>query len=151
MAFGFLPKEIQFFELFEQLVDKINLAARTFSEIAEKGNFTEDGIAVMRDLEHDCDHITHDIIDKLNRTFITPFDREDIHSLAQELDNVVDMLYTISKRLKLYKLTKVNKDLIEFAGVVEQSVNALAVAIKGLRTHKITKPINDACIEINRL
>lgn len=151
MAFSFLPKEVKFFELFDQQADKLNLAARTFRELAEKGGFNDDGITLMHDLEHECDQITHDIIDKLNRTFITPFDREDIHSLAHELDNVVDMLYTISKRLRLYKLTKVNKDLIEFAMVIEQSINALGVAVKGLRTHKHLKPINDACIEINRL
>ena len=105
----------------------------------------------MRELEHECDAITHNIIDKLNRTFITPFDREDIHALAHQLDNVTDMLYTTSKRLRLYKLQKKNNDLIQFGELIVQSVKSLETAVKGLRHHKSPKAINDACIEINEI
>ncbi|HPG51874.1 MAG TPA: DUF47 family protein, partial [Spirochaetota bacterium] len=99
----------------------------------------------------ECDSITHDIIDKLNRTFITPFDREDIHSLAHELDNVVDMLYTTSKRLRLYKLKTVNKELIEFSELIVKSVSALSRGINAMRNHKNPKDIYDACIEVNQV
>lgn len=137
--------------MFDQQADKIAVAANAFKELAIKGKWDDEGIMMMRDLEHDCDSITHDIIDKLNRTFITPFDREDIHSLAHELDNVVDMLYTTSKRLRLYKLKVVNKDLIEFSGLIVQSVSALSRGIKAMRNHKNPKAIYDACIEVNQI
>src|SRR5512137_2054681 len=129
MAFRFIPQEVKFFDMFDQQADKIAVASRMFRELAGKGKWDDEGIQKMRDLEHECDSITHDIIDKLNRTFITPFDREDIHSLAHELDNVVDMLYTTSKRLRLYKLKTVNKELIEFAELIVQSVSALSRGI----------------------
>jgi uncharacterized protein len=151
MAFRFIPQEVKFFDMFDQQAAKIIIAAETFKGLATKGKWDDDGITVMRDLEHECDSITHDIIDKLNRTFITPFDREDIHQLAHELDNVVDMLYTTSKRLRLYKLKTVNQDLIQFSELIVQSVKALEKGINGMRNHKNPKDIYDACIEVNQI
>ncbi len=151
MAFRFIPQEVKFFDMFDQQADKIFLAAKAFRDLAGSGKWNDEGITMMRDFEHECDSITHDIIDKLNRTFITPFDREDIHSLAHELDNVVDMLYTTSKRLRLYKLAVVNNDLIQFSDLIVQSVSALSRGIKALRNHKNPKDIYDACIEVNQI
>ncbi len=104
-------------------------------------NFDDDSVKQMSDIEHEADDITHDIIFKLNSTFITPFDREDIHSLAKELDDVVDMLYTITKRMRLYKLNVINEDLISFAALMEKSIYCLGRAINGLRNSKNQKPI----------
>ncbi|HOD13999.1 MAG TPA: DUF47 family protein [Spirochaetota bacterium] len=151
MAFRLIPQEVKFFDMFDQQAAKIVTAAACFKELASTGKFDDEGIAKMRDLEHECDSITHDIIDKLNRTFITPFDREDIHSLAHELDNVVDMLYTTSKRLRLYKLKTVNKELIEFSELIVKSVSALSRGINAMRNHKNPKDIYDACIEVNQV
>jgi len=151
MAFRLIPQEVKFFDMFDQQSAKIVTAAACFKELASTGKFDDEGIAKMRDLEHECDSITHDIIDKLNRTFITPFDREDIHSLAHELDNVVDMLYTTSKRLRLYKLKTVNKELIEFSELIVKSVSALSRGINAMRNHKNPKDIYDACIEVNQV
>jgi hypothetical protein len=106
----------------------------------------------MRSIEHHCDEITHEIIDKLNRTFITPFDREDIYALAHRFDSVVDIIHAITKRLLLYNLhNDINEDLIRFSDLIQQSVTALASAVKGLRNLKNSKLISAACIEINRL
>jgi uncharacterized protein len=151
MSFRFIPQEVKFFDLFDDQASKIASAALYFKEIVSKGKVNDEGIQRMRDFEHDCDSITHDIIDKLNRTFITPFDREDIHGLAHELDNVVDMLYTISKRMRLYKLKSVDPDLIKFAELIVQSVTALGKMLNGLRNNKNPKAINDACIEVNQI
>jgi uncharacterized protein len=151
MAFRFIPQEVKFFDMFDQQAAKLVTASRCFYDLATNGKFDDEGIQLMRDLEHECDSITHDIIDKLNRTFITPFDREDIHSLAHELDNVVDMLYTTSKRLRLYKLKTVNQDLIQFAELIVQSVAALSRGINAMRNHKNPKDIYDACIEVNQI
>jgi uncharacterized protein len=151
MAFRFIPQEAKFFDMFDQQAAKIVSAALCFKDLASHGKFDDEGIQRMRELEHECDSITHDIIDKLNRTFITPFDREDIHSLAHELDNVVDMLYTTSKRLRLYKLKSINPDLVQFSDLIIQSVSALARGINAMRNHKNPKDINEACIEVNQL
>ena len=151
MGFRLIPKEMQFFDLFDDQAKKIIVTAQKFRELTASGKFGDEEIQRMRDLEHEGDAITHDIIDKLNRTFITPFDREDIHGLAQELDNVIDMLYTTSKRMRIYKLHKPNNDLIEFADLIVQSATAVGQAINGLRTHKNHQPIKDSCIEVNHI
>jgi predicted phosphate transport protein (TIGR00153 family) len=151
MAFRFIPQEVKFFDMFDQQAAKIIIAAETFKNLASKGKWDDEAIARMRDLEHECDSITHDIIDKLNRTFITPFDREDIHQLAHELDNVVDMLYTTSKRLRLYKLKTISQELIQFSELIVQSVNSLGKAITAMRNHKNPKDVYEACIEVNKI
>jgi len=151
MGFSLIPKEVQFFDLFDKQAEIIKIAAACFKEMAAKGQFDDASIEKMRDIEHGCDLITHDIIDKLNRCFITPFDREDIYALAHELDDLVDMIYSVSKRMRLYKLNTVNKDMVQFAGLIEQSTCALAKALSGLRHSKHHKPILVSCIEINRL
>jgi hypothetical protein len=102
MAFNFIPREIKFFDLFDEQAQKIFKSAKLFSRLAGENDFNDTTVRLMSDIEHECDDLTHDIIDKLNRTFITPFDREDIHAIAQEMDNVVDLIYIITKRMNLH-------------------------------------------------
>lgn len=151
MGFSLIPKEVQFFDLFDKQAAIITEAAVWFKEMAANGRFDDAGIERMKDIEHQCDMITHDIIEKLNRCFITPFDREDIYKLAHELDDLVDMIYSTSKRMRLYRLSEVNPDLVSFAGLVEQSIRCLAKALNHLRNSKFHKPILVCCIDINRL
>jgi predicted phosphate transport protein (TIGR00153 family) len=105
----------------------------------------------MRSIEHNADEATHAIIEQLNKTFITPFDREDILALAKELDDIVDMINTIISRLSVYKITGVNNNLVKFASVIGDSVEGVACAVKGMRNLKNSKSISDSCVEINRL
>ncbi len=105
----------------------------------------------MHAIEHGGDEVAHQILDRLNKTFITPFDREDIHALAKELDDITDMIYTIANRLKVYKVSGIDKNLVEFASVIETSVLAVACAIKGMRNMKNFGSISESCVEINRL
>jgi len=149
--YKFIPHEIKFFDLFDRQADKMVEAVICFKEFAEKGIFDDSCIERMRLLEHQSDCIAHDIIDSLNRTFITPFDREDIHSLTNKLDDVVDLIYAISKRMRLYKLKGKNADVQEFSRLIMQSVQSLSIAIKGLRNHRQPQTIQQACIEINKI
>jgi uncharacterized protein Yka (UPF0111/DUF47 family) len=122
-----------------------------FKEIINKGKCGEEEIRRLRDYEHTCDSLTYNIVDKLNHTFIKPFDREDIHSLAHELDRVVDMLYNIAKRFKLYKFKTTNPDVIQFTELIEQSVTFLCQGINGLRNLKNPSVIRNAFIKVNQL
>jgi hypothetical protein len=151
MVFSFMPKGKDFFHLFDKQASLAVEAAHFLNELCQSGNFDDANTQKMRDIEHEGDILTHEIIDTLNRTFITPFDREDIHSLASELDDVVDLIHSITTRMRLYQLTTVNEDLIQFADIIEQSARALAKAINGLKEIKRPRPILDYCIEINRL
>jgi len=151
-SFSFLPKEIQFFDLFDRQAEMLVATARCFKKVISNASLDDEHLKEMRDLEHDTDEVTHEIMERLNRTFITPFDREDIHTLANEVDNIVDILYTTTKRMKVYKLNKANPELIQFADVIKESIEYLARALNLLRDHKKNnKRIQDCCIEVNRL
>ena len=151
MLSKFFPKGTDFFALFEKQVGYAVDAAVYFKELTLKGKIDAAAIEKIGDIEHQGDEATHDIFNQLNKTFITPFDREDIHTLAKELDNVIDMINTIVSRLEVYKLTRIDKHLIEFASVIEESVRAVDCAVKGMRNMKNYKSISEACVEINRL
>ncbi len=151
MALRFLPKGFNFINLFDKQVDIAVNAAQCFREIVSKGAVDEVSLKRIQDLEHQGDEALHTIIDQLNKTFITPFDREDIHELTEELDNITDMLNTIVKRLRIYKITAVNQNLVEFSSVIKESVHAVASVVKGLHNIKNSKYIQEVCVEINRL
>lgn len=152
MPFGFLlPKENSFFDLFDKQADYAVQAAVHFAKMVADYKVDETEVGIMKEIEHLGDEVTHQIMDQLNNTFITPFDREDIHDLAKEMDDIVDMLYTITKRLRVYKILSMERNLSEFARVIEMSVKGVSQAVKGLRNMKQSKEILKACIEVNNL
>ena len=151
MIFKFMPKEFNFFDLFEKQVSFAVEAAAYLKELVSKDKINENDIDKMRAIEHQADEAAHTIIDQLNKTFITPFDREDILSLAKELDDVVDMINTITSRLMIYKIPGKNKNLIEFSAMISDSVEAVSCAVKCMRNTKNYKSISEYCVEINRL
>jgi len=154
MAFRFLskifPKEFNFYALFEKQAGIAVEAAKRFKEMASRG-LDEATVTAVRNLEREGDEAAHAILEQLDKTFITPFDREDIHALANELDDVTDQIDTIVNRMRIYKLTGFNKDLLEFAKVIEEAILTLARAVNGMRDMKNHKLIEDACVEVNRL
>lgn len=151
MFFRFLPKETNFFDLFEAQVGCAVDAATCFKEIVAKGAVAPDLLKRMQAIEHQGDDAAHSIFDQLNKTFITPFDREDIHTLTKQLDDVIDMLNTIVNRLSVYKINSVNMNLVAFAAVIEESVHAMACAVNGLNNPKTYRNVFEYCVEVNRL
>ena len=153
MLLNFLfPKEFDFFTLFEEQVDYAIQGAKKFKEIvATPGLIEESAYRTIEHLEHQADNTTHTIIDQLNKSFITPFDREDIYTLTKELDDIMDMINTMVVRLKVYKIPGEDKHLMEFSRVIEESVTALAKAVKGMRVKNGAKDVFASCVEVNRL
>ncbi|MBF0494083.1 MAG: DUF47 family protein [Candidatus Omnitrophica bacterium] len=151
MLFNFFPKESNLFDLFEKQANYALDAALYFKDLMLAGIIDETSMQKIKDIEHQGDDAAHDIIDHLNKTFITPFDREDIHALVNEIDDINDMIYTIVRRLKVYKFNGVNQNMVAFANVIEQSVTAVAAAVKAMRNTKNSKAVSELCVEINRL
>ncbi|MDD5518891.1 MAG: DUF47 family protein [Candidatus Omnitrophica bacterium] len=151
MLSKFFPRGTDFFELFEKQAGYAVDAAVYFKKLVSDGVIEQKEIEKISSIEHQGDEATHDIFNQLNKTFITPFDREDIHDLAKELDDIIDMINTIVSRLEVYKITRIDKNLIEFASVIEDSVRAVDCAVKGMRNMKNYKSISEACVEVNRL
>ncbi|MFA6078663.1 MAG: DUF47 family protein [Candidatus Omnitrophota bacterium] len=151
MGFSFLPVEQNFYNLFERQAGYAVDAASCFKALVSKGTLDDDMLQKMRDIEHQGDGVTHEILNGLNKTFITPFDREDIHTLAKQLDDIIDMLYTIVNRMRVYKITGIDKNLVQFALVIEESCRAVSCAVKGMRNSKNFAAVSESCVEINRL
>ena len=151
MAFSLIPKEEKFFELFEAQAAHNFEAAKVFLDLARKWSLESPAFHQLRDIEHEADITTHEIKDKLNRTFVTPFDREDIHALASEMDDVVDLIQSISSRMQLYRVDKTSEDLIQMADILWQSTENVRKAVAELRNPERIRRLLDYCIEINRL
>jgi uncharacterized protein len=146
------PNEFDFFTLFEQQVDYAIQTSLKFKHIAATpGLIEESAYQAVLHFERQGDDATHAIIDQLNKSFITPFDREDIYALTKELDDITDMINTMVGRIKVYKIMGGDKHLMEFSRVIEESVVAVAKAVKGLRHKNGRKAVLDACVEVNRL
>src|SRR5437867_4379214 len=143
-----LPKEMRFFELFESHAAKVHEAARALHEMARNYEQTDEKARHIKVLETQADHITHEIIDTLNRTFITPFDREDIHALASALDDVLDNIEGVSSRLTLFKIRSVTPETLQLTSIIEQACGAICDAVRQLTD---LKKINEYCIQINHL
>jgi uncharacterized protein len=144
----FAPKEREFFDLFEEaganIVRASALLARLLDEWPDHGELARE----VRDCEHEGDRITHDIIQRLNQTFVTPIDREDIYALASALDDIVDYIEEVSDFLGLYKIEATLEKAIEMGEILHESTRAIAGAIPRLRTFK---DIHHYTVEVNRL
>src|SRR5258705_13551591 len=143
-----LPKEMRFFELFESHAAKVHEAARALHEMARNYDQPDEKARHIKVLETQADHITHDIIDKLNRTFITPFDREDIHALASALDDVLDNIEGVASRLALFKVKQITPETLELIQIIEKGCVAIHEAVRSLRDRKRSLPY---LVEINKL
>ncbi|MDR0292342.1 MAG: DUF47 family protein [Elusimicrobium sp.] len=152
MAFSFMPKTTEFFDLFNEQAANLVQGSRFFSEIV-KGNKFEDSFAQeMHALEHKGDDINHRIVQLLNETLVTPFDREDVMALAGNMDNVIDGMYMITKRLTIYKIKQSTEELIAYAELLERCTVVLEKAVTSLKhSDKKMKDILKYCVEINRL
>ena len=150
MAFRLIPKEESFFDLFEQLVGILVKAAEVLVEATEHAETLPENAKRLERLEHDGDQVTHEIITRLNRTFITPIDREDIHGLTSDLDDVLDLIEAATERFILYKVTAITPQAQEIARVIQQQVQEIHKAMPKLR-HLRHEQIIEHCIEINRL
>ncbi len=148
-----IPKETKFFDMLCEEVEVITKAVDYFKKnIVDSENISEESIKRIKDFEHECDTICHEIIDKLNETFITPIDREDIHKLANEIDDVMDLINVVANRINIYHIKKVKGTYLdEFVNDILESVNAMNTAIKNLADLKKPRRILEYCIEINRL
>jgi len=150
MRFTLVPKEYLFFDLFEKLSGILLSAGALLVEATDQPSTLPENARRLERLEHDGDVVTHDLITQLNRTFITPFDREDIHALATALDDVLDLIEAATERFILYKVTTITPQAQAIAKVVHQQVQEIHSVIPKLR-HMKHESIMEHCIEINRL
>ena len=144
----FAPKERAFFDLFEEaganIVRAAGLLERMVDEWPDHGELAREVVIC----EQEGDRITHDIIQRLNQTFVTPIDREDIYALASALDDIVDFIEEVSDFLGLYRIEAPMDQAIEMAKVLHEACRQIAAALPLLRT---LKDLSHYVVEIHRL
>jgi predicted phosphate transport protein (TIGR00153 family) len=146
------PKEVHFSDNFEELADKIQEGAMLFLEILNDFKGSKDRISTLKEIEHEADTITHRIYQDLHKTFITPLDREDIYSLANKMDSIVDMIDEAASKMQLYRLKEPLPDHKLLAAILNKATVLLNKSIHAMRNRRANiNIILEYCIEINSL
>jgi len=143
-----VPRDTKFFEMFAEMAGNISEGAALLKAILSDFQNVEVRVRQLKDIEHRGDQMTHAILVKLNQTFITPFDREDIHALASAMDDVLDFIDAAGERLVMYKIASAPRAAVELADIIIQQSDQLKRAVQKLEKHD---NVLDICVEINRL
>jgi len=143
-----MPKETDFFEMFKQSADNLLSGAQELKNLVENYTEVEERVKKIKDIEHQGDKITHQIFNKLNKTFVTPYDREDIYRLTSSLDDVLDAIEGIASRLLLYKIKTPTPECVQLIHNIHLAAKEIDKTLKNLKNFDQILPF---CIEINRL
>ena len=148
---GLIPKDTNFYDLFERGVTKVHEGVQLLEDLVK--NFINVPLKAKRikDVEHEADLITHETVAKLNKTFVTPFDREDIHGLICSLDNILDHVEAAADKLSLYRINEIKPDAVLLTDILSHAVQEVQKTVAQLRHLKGGNSILQHCIEINRL
>jgi predicted phosphate transport protein (TIGR00153 family) len=147
--FSLIPKEVRFFDLFERQSEHIIKAATLLHEMVYNFSDARAKAVAIKEVEHQGDLITHEIVRRLNTTFVTPIDREDIHDLATRLDDVLDYIEAAAERLVVYRIKEPTSACRAMAEVIVKIVSPMERAIRCLRT--MDPAFHEHAVEVNRL
>ena len=148
MAFRLIPREERFYDDFIAMAEQIRGGAILLDAMLAPERPLWDKADEIKEVEHKCDFLTHEIIQRLNRTFVTPLDREDIHTLARSLDDVMDAIDASATILRLYSIEAVRPGARELAHLVRESAEQVVLAMQALEKRK---GVAERAVEINRL
>lgn len=150
--FPFIPREEKFFDLFEQSARNVVRAAQELKEMVDTWENVPERAAAITELEHEGDTITHQIMAQLHRSFITPFDREDIALMAHVLDDIIDFIDAAANAMLIYRIDRVSQRAKELADIIMQAAVEVERAMPRLRRRGAElKGVLEHCVEINRL
>ena len=148
MAWRLIPREEKFYSDFIAMADELNNGAMLLEQMLAAERPIWDKAEEIKEVEHKCDFLTHEIIQRLNRTFVTPIDREDIHALARSLDDVMDAIDASAALVRLYRLDTVRFGANELARTISACTKEVRLALQALEEKK---GVSRHAVEINRL
>jgi uncharacterized protein len=151
MRFSLIPREMKFFDMFDEFAGHLTSAAKKFCEMLSVFDKLEIRSHELKRDEDACDACVAKIIKALDRTFITPFDREDIHTLATSLDDIMDNMEKTSYRLEVFRIEKPTPEAIEFGRIIQECINRVEAAIKLLRDLRNSEKIHVLLREVGQL
>lgn len=146
-----LPKDHKFFPLFNQAADNLVLASDLLIKLIRENDIEkrEEYIHQIKDVEHKGDDITGKLLDELNGTFITPFDREDIHQLISTMDDVIDYIHTTSTRIHFYKLPSFPDEFVTIADCIHSANKEIQYVMRGVKVVSDFIKFKDSCAKID--
>lgn len=144
-------KDLIFFDLFSVVMEDTCKAGHLLQELFETYTDVDDKIGAIEKLEHSCDHTVHDVMEHLNRAFVTPIDREDIFIIAKELDNIIDDIEETAQSLRLFGITQIRPDTTKMAQLIVQGTRELSAVVGELKHLKTSKTIQPKIIEVNHI
>jgi len=147
----FLPRQTSFFDQFDTQGAKTVEGCKAFLAMVEAPADVRAQVKAIKDIEHQCDEITHGVVADLHKTFITPIDRNDIYRLITKMDDIMDLVDAAAERLALYEIKTMTKEVADIARVLVTSAERVHEAVKALRNMKNPELILEKCVEINRL
>jgi uncharacterized protein len=148
LAFRLIPREVRFFDDFVAMAEQIRRGASLLEEMLAPDKPIWDKADEIKEVEHKCDFLTHEIIQRLHRTFVTPLDREDIHTLARSLDDVMDAIDACATVVRLYRIDSVRPDARALARVIKACADQM---VNGLKALERRTGVAEPAVEINRL
>jgi len=151
VRFSFIPREQIFFPLFEENARNMVKAARCLKELVDTWKDVEQKVNEITELEHQGDLVTHKIVAQLHRTFVTPFDREDIAQLSHTMDDITDFIHAAADAMLLYKVDRPSRRAKELADIIVEGATEIERAMPQLRRRGELKKILKRCVELNRL
>ena len=151
MRFSLIPRELKFFDMFDEMAARLTLAAGKFLEMVTVFDNLESRSRDMKCDEDACDACVEKIIKSLDRTFITPFDREDIHTLATKLDDIMDNMEKTSYRLEVFRIEKPTAEAVELARIIKECCLRVEQAVRLLRDLRNSEQIHALVREIGQL
>jgi uncharacterized protein len=144
------PKKIDFFEQFDRALENLSRTANLLVDTFNNFEHFEKKVKAIYEFEQEGDMLTHDIMKDLNKTFLTPIDREDIHALASRIDDVLDLIWAAADRMLVYRIDKPTPEAISIAEDLQMTADVLIKALRELRAKQYSR-VQEHCIEVNRL
>ena len=132
-----IPRDDQFFTLFNQIAERIKASADLLSQLFADPARLEHFCSGIKTLEHEADELTHEVNLRLDKSFITPLDREDIHVLASSLDNVVDLIDGTARRAQMFRISEAREPARKLADILVRSGEQIETAVKGMKQYKV--------------
>lgn len=131
-----IPRDDQFYDLFSQVASRLSSSADLLNQLFKNPAQLDAHVASIKVIEHEADDLTHEIIDRIDRTFVTPFDREDIHELASHLDEVVDLVDGAARRAQIFRITTAREAGVQLSDVLVRAARSVEDAVKGMKEPK---------------
>lgn len=154
-SFGklFMPKNVIFYDLFEKVATTVHKMGTTLKQLVNEPDYDKRAslTSLLEDLEHENDDSTHRLFTELGRNFITPFDREDIHTLASALDDIADYIFASAKKINFYRVNPNDIGIQKMAELIEQATIHVETAVKELRNMKNLRQITEALVKVNSI